>query len=99
MAATKYAQHVGSNARREKHMPRAERYGRANETAARGTALPQSKLDDEKVAAIRSAARQRENLKKHIREKLSNEALAKQYNVHVRTIEKVLSRETGSHVA
>lgn len=99
MAATKYAQHVGSNARREKRMPRADWYGRANETAARGTTLPQSKLDEEKVAAIRSAARQRANLRKYITENLTNDALAAEFGVHPRVVEKVLSGETWSHVA
>ncbi|WP_225784227.1 hypothetical protein [Xenophilus sp. Marseille-Q4582] len=69
---------------------------RRTEFVARGLELPQSKLIPLDIAAIRSAARQRESLRQHIREKLSNEALAKQFNVHVRTVEKVLSRETWS---
>jgi transcriptional regulator GlxA family with amidase domain len=66
--------------------------------APRGQELPQTKLLDLDIVSIRSAAKQRENLRKHIRENLSNEALAKQYGVHVRTIEKALSYETGSHI-
>ena len=62
--------------------------------AARGQELPQTKLLDLDVIDIRSAKRQREKLLKHIRENLSNEALAKRYGVHIRTIEKALSRET-----
>lgn len=50
------------------------------------------------MAAIRSAARQREALRKHIRDNLSNDALARQFGVHVRTIEKVLQSETWSHI-
>lgn len=61
---------------------------------ARGQELPQTKLLDLDVIDIRSAARQREALKRHIRENLSNEALAKRHGVHVRTIEKALARET-----
>lgn len=66
----------------------------AGQFAARGQELPQTKLLDMDVIDIRSAKRQREALLKHIRENLSNEALAKRYGVHPRTIEKALSRET-----
>lgn len=61
---------------------------------ARGQDLPQTKLLDLDVIDIRSAARQRQQLLKHIREHLSNEALAKRFGVHPRTIEKALARET-----
>ena len=50
------------------------------------------------VIDIRSAARQRQQLLKHIRENLSNEALAKRFGVHPRTIEKTLARETHSNL-
>ncbi len=66
----------------------------AGQFAARGQELPQTKLLDMDVIDIRSAKRQREALLKHIKENLSNEALAKRYGVHPRTIEKALSRET-----
>jgi hypothetical protein len=99
MAATNYAKSQGRQHSRPGVLPRAEWYGRANETAARGTALPQSKLDEEKVAAIRSAARQRANLRKYITENLTNDALAAEFGVHPRVVEKVLSGETWSHVA
>lgn len=66
----------------------------AGQFAARGQELPQTKLLDMDVVDIRSAKRQREALLKHIKENLSNEALAKRYGVHPRTIEKALSRET-----
>jgi hypothetical protein len=65
---------------------------------ARGMDLPQSKLTPLEVDAIRSAARQREILRRHIDERLTNRALAKAYGVHYRTIERVLSRETWFHV-
>lgn len=66
----------------------------AAQYAARGQELPQTKLLGFDVIDIRSARRQREALLKHIRDNLSNEALAKRYGVHVRTIEKTLARET-----
>ena len=66
--------------------------------ARRGMDLPWSKLTPLEVDAIRSAARQRDNLRKYIRENLSNAALAKSFGVHEATIEKVLSGATWSHV-
>ena len=50
------------------------------------------------IAAIRSAARQRDALRKHIRETLSNEALSVKFGVHIRTIEKALQHHTWSHI-
>ena len=68
------------------------------EFSARGMDLPQSKLTPLEVESIRSAAKQREALRKHIRERLSNDALARDLGVHVRTVEKVLARESWGHV-
>ena len=68
------------------------------EFSARGMDLPQSKLTPLEVESIRSAAKQREALRNHIRERLSNEALARDFGVHRRTIEKVLAHETWGHV-
>lgn len=79
-------------------MDRAEYQIRARECAKRGMELPQSKLTPLEVDAIRSAARQRESLRKHIRENLSNQALADYFGVHVRTIEKVLQGFSWGHV-
>lgn len=70
----------------------------ASTFAKRGEELPQSKLTPELVAEIRSARRQREALRKHIDENLSNKALAKKLGVHIRTIEKAITNETWSHV-
>lgn len=98
MARTRYASTHVKPARREGVLPRHEYELRAREFAARGQDLPQAKLLDLDVAAIRSAARQREALRKHIRENLSNDALARQFGVHVRTIEKVLTSESWSHI-
>jgi len=99
MAKTNYSNANGRAVRRPGTMVRGEYLCRVHEFCARGQELPQTKLLAMDVVSIRSAARQRENLKKHIRENLSNAALAKVYGVHERTIEKVLSRETASHVA
>lgn len=70
----------------------------ASTFAARGNELPHSKLTPELVAEIRSARKQRESLREHIRQNLSNEALAKRLGVHVRTIEKAITNETWSHL-
>jgi len=80
-------------------LERAEYLSRARSMALRGQELRHAKLLDIDVVSIRSAAKQRENLKKHIRENLSNEAIAKSFGIHVRTVEKVLSYETWSHIA
>ena len=85
--------------RPDNRMERGEYLSRTREFAARGQALPQTKLLTLDIVSIRSAARQRENLRQHIRDTLSNAALAKAHGVHERTIEKVLAYETGSHVA
>lgn len=71
---------------------------RAYEFAPRGQALPQTKLTDDQVREIRSAQEKREDLRAHIRENLSNEALAARMGVHVRTVEKVLSGGAWAHL-
>lgn len=82
----------------QKKMSRNEYLMRAREMAPRGQDLPQTKLLDLEVVAIKSAARQREKLRQYIKDNLSNEALSKQYGVHVRTIEKALQHYTWSHI-
>jgi len=99
MARTRYQDHIANDVRRPGVMSRAEYQSRRTEFAPRGQDLPGAKLLDIDIVSIRSAARQRENLRRHIRENLSNEALAKQYGVHVSNIEKILRREAWSHVA
>lgn len=99
MAQTNYSKQNGSSVRREGMMSRGEYLCRVYEFAPRGVDLPQTKLESVEVEEIRSAAKQRAALTTHIRANLTNTALAKKYNVHVRTIEKVLTRETWSHVA
>jgi len=79
-------------------MTRDEYLIRQHEFQPRGQDLPQAKLLDLDIVAIRSAAVQRENLRQHIRDNLSNEALAEKFGVHVRTIEKVLAFGSWMHV-
>jgi hypothetical protein len=80
-------------------MERGEYLSRARSMALRGQELPQTVLLDLDVVAIRSAVRQRESLRKHIKENLSNDALASKFGVHVRTIEKCIQHYTWSHIA
>ena len=77
----------------------AEYDGRRKEFAARGQDMKHSKLLDIDVISIRSAVRQRQNLLAYIDENISNKALAKQYGVHTRTIERVTSYENYGHIA
>ena len=85
--------------RGSKHnIDRVEYRARATEFAERGQRLPQSKLLDLEVIDIRSAHRQREKLLKYIKENLSNEALCKKYGIHKRTLEKIVTRQTWSHL-
>lgn len=99
MAATKYANHVQHNRRRPGVMSLHEYRQRARELAPRGQDLPQAKLLEMDIIDIRSAKRQREALLKHIRDNLSNAALARRHGVHERTIEKIVSYESWGHVA
>jgi hypothetical protein len=84
--------------RNDSILDRNEYLSRSREFALRGQELPQTKLSDLDVIAIRSAARQRESLRQHIRSNLSNDALASNFGVHVRTVEKILQYKTWSHL-
>ena len=66
--------------------------------AKRGIDLPQTKLGEDEVRYIRSAVERRIELRNEINETLSNAALAEKYGVHQRTIEKIISYETGRHI-
>ncbi len=79
-------------------MTRDEYLIRQHEFQPRGAQLPQTKLTEMDIVAIRSAAVQRENLRQYIRDNLSNEALATKFGVHVRTIEKALAFDSWRHV-
>jgi FixJ family two-component response regulator len=63
----------------------------------RGTALPHSKLDDDKVRLIRDAVREREVLKQQMAN-LSNASLAEYLGVHKRTVDRVTAFENWGHV-
>lgn len=78
-------------------MDREEYLSRATEFVRRGSELPQAKLTEEMVRDIRSAHRQRQNLMKHIKGNLSNKALAEKCGLHLRTIEKVVTRNHWCH--
>lgn len=67
---------------------------RAVEFALRGELLPQAKLTREQVLDIKSAVIQRDGLKQYIKDNLTNNALAKRFGVHRRTIEKIVSNQT-----
>ena len=97
MARPRISDHV-SGMRKEGTFTRREYLSHAQERALRGQDSGASKLNDEAIAAIRSASTQRQKLREHIKATVSNEALAAQYKVHPRTIEKVLAFETWGHV-
>lgn len=59
----------------------------AKAVAVRGQALPHARLDPEKVRDIRAN-----------QSGLTAKQLAEKFNVHFRTIEKVRSNETWSHI-
>ena len=71
---------------------------RAHEFTPRGVDLPQSKLTEVQIQEIREAQQKREDLRLHIKEHLSNEAMALKFGVHVRTIEKAVSYGSWRHV-
>ena len=87
----------------KKHRPdhvleRNEYLSRVHEFCYRGESLPQSKLTNEKVLLIRSAALQRKNLQKYISDNLSAKALAKQFKISESTVEKVIQRYSWIHL-
>jgi hypothetical protein len=75
-------------------MDKTEYLQRSREFCRRGEECTHSKLTAEAVAEIRSAGRQREELRRHINDKLTNKSLAKKFGVSVRAIEDVLSYES-----
>jgi transcriptional regulator GlxA family with amidase domain len=76
--------------RPENRLDRSEYLVRAHEFAKRGEELPQTKLDQAMLDDIKSAIKQRDNLRKHIANNLSNEGLARRFGVHRRTIERAI---------
>lgn len=63
----------------------------------RGEDLPQSKLSESDVRAIREIVEYREKLKSELKS-LTNESLADKFEVHIRTIDKVTAGYTWGHV-
>lgn len=64
---------------------------------ARGTQLPQAKLNEKLVQQIRETIELRTQVRK-VLSNYTNEAIAKEYGVHVRTIDKVVQELTWLHV-
>ena len=62
--------------------------------AKSGFDLPQTVLPPAAIQEIREYASIREKMRKEITAKYSNDAMAKKWNVHRNTIEKVLSYKT-----
>ena len=71
---------------------------RCREMARRGTQLEHAKLDEKTVEQIRLLHERKQRLVKALNDKYSAEALARRYRVHVRTVEKLLRRESWGHV-
>lgn len=63
----------------------------------RGSDLPQSKLTEEKVIEIRERIRKREEIKQQLKLH-TNQAIAKEHNVHIRTIDRISTEEGWTHV-
>jgi hypothetical protein len=65
--------------------------------AKRGSQLPQSKLNEKLIKKIRKTVAERERIRVVLRN-MTNAALAKQYGVHVRTIDRVTAGENWGYV-
>ena len=68
-------------------------FQRGNRLQPIGEAVHTAKLTDECVESIRSAYRQRDQLRKHIRNNLTDDALAAKYGVTKRQIQRVVQGE------
>lgn len=64
----------------------------------RGSDLPHAKLSEKDVKDIWSLVNQREHYKRQA-SRLSNGRLAEMFGVHVRTIDRITSGESWTHVA
>lgn len=98
MAQTRYSKTFGKAVRRDGVQSRDDYNSNAIAKALRGTELPQSKFSEDNILEIRSAIKQRDSMRQYIKDNLSNEALAIKFNVHYRTIERVIQRETWVHL-
>lgn len=66
--------------------------------AKRGTDLPQARLTEADIAAIRRQHQRKQRLIARLNAAYSAASFAARYGVHVRTIEKALRADTWSHV-
>lgn len=98
MAQTNYSKSFGKAVRKDGVQSRDDYNSNAIVHALRGTELPHSRFSEDDVLEIRSAIKQRENMRRYIKDNLSNEALAIKFNVHYRTIERIIQRETWAHL-
>jgi hypothetical protein len=64
----------------------------------RGDQLPQSKLNEKLVRKIRQEREEAMIQREKLNKKIHAVELAKEYNVHVRTIEKVLAGYSWTHI-
>jgi DNA invertase Pin-like site-specific DNA recombinase len=64
----------------------------------RGVDLPQSKLTEKEVREMRALNSEYRETVKKLTEAFSAKGLAERYGLHVRTVEKVLSGITWSHI-
>ena len=64
----------------------------------RGSALPQSKLTEEEVRKIRRQYAKAKLLVARIQSRWTAKGIARAYGLHHRTVEKILSGETWTHV-
>lgn len=67
--------------------------------AVRGSALPHAVVDEALVAHIRRQHARKQRLIQRLNARYSAAALAQRYGLHLRTVEKILARESWAHVA
>ena len=64
----------------------------------RGSGLPQSKLNEKLVAQIRRDYQRAQKQINALRSRYTAKALAREYGIHHRAMERMLAGETWSHV-
>lgn len=65
----------------------------------RGSALPHAKLSEDQVREIRIMNENKRRIVRDLEDRFGAKGLAKAYNVHTRTIERVLAGENWSHIS
>lgn len=66
--------------------------------ALHGTELPQAKADEAVVTKIRRLHARKQRLIERLNRDYSAAGLARRFGLHVRTVEKMLRRESWAHV-